>query len=236
MSIQVWAHFFKPEVRNQGEKHFANGDVFLKIKADTQIQAYVKNSSPIRIFFKTSSIASPHFSVSCSCPQFKKGQFCKHIWATLIAVENEFSDFLDSKKEFDRASTEQEKTSTKKELSEAEVLRIQKQSEQKQKLKERQSDYRKTQYQKQKLKTKERKLKQKDPKNDDANLFPDSVQRAVDFFKENGFAFIEPIDPNEVANARKILSRVFHPDKGGTHEEVLTLNANYDILMKWTGN
>ena len=33
--------------------------------------------------------------------------------------------------------------------------------------------------------------------------------------------------------AKKQLSRVFHPDKGGSHEEMVTLNANFDVLMEF---
>lgn len=229
MSIQQWSHFFKPEVRKQGQKHFDDGDVFLKIKADTRIHAYVKSSSPIRIHFSATSIDSSAFNVDCTCPPSAKGQFCKHIWATLLAVEQQHPDFLDSKKEINKIHLEPEA----KKAPTPDDERAQRQADQKEKIKAKQSEYRKEQYQKQKQRLKEKKYG-KLAESEESN-FPPKIQGAVDFFAENGFTFIDPIDPNEVANARKILSRVFHPDKGGTHEEVLILNSNYEILMKWSG-
>ena len=216
--LEQWSHFFKPEVSKQGEKSFAEGDVFLKIKGDTHIHAYVKSSSPIRIHFSSISIASPLFNAACSCSASEKGQFCKHIWATLLAVEQQHPDFLDAKKEIYKTFEEPEVD--------------EKHAAFKEKQKARQAEYRKEQYQKQKQRLKDRKsasVAAEEPG------FPPKVQGAVDFFAENGFHFVDPIDPQDVANAKKVLSKVFHPDKGGTHEEILLLNSNYEILMKWSG-
>lgn len=213
MSVDQWSHFFKPEVLKQGARYVESGEVFLKIAGDTQIQAYVKGSSPIKVFFNASSIASPSFEVDCTCSLSTKGQLCKHIWATLLTVEKQHPDFLDSKKEINKVHKGSEERSKKEQL------------------KAKQSDYRKVQYQKQKLKLQKQKLAKKGVKDLDPG-YPEHIQNALDYFSENGFSFTTPIDPAELANARKTLSRVFHPDKGGTHDEVLLLNKNYEVLLK----
>ncbi len=213
MSVNKWAHFFKPEVLKQGTSYFEAGDVFLKIAGDTQIQAYVKGSSPIKVFFNSSSIASPSFEVDCNCSSSNKGQLCKHIWATLLEVERKHPDFLDSKKELHKIHKESEE------------------NDKKEQLKAKQSDYRKVQYQKQKLKAQKQKFAKRGLKAA-GPVYPEPVQKALTYFSENGFNFTTPIDPEELANARKILARVFHPDKGGTHEEVLLLNQNFELLLE----
>ena len=219
MSVnELWSHFFKPEVRKQGLDSFQDGSVFLQIAGDTQIQAFVKGSSRAKVSFTAESIASPNFTVDCSCPPSSKGQLCKHIWATLLAVEKNHPDFLDSKKELN-------KITRPKELSPA----AEKQNEFKKQRYEVQKQNRKLQVKEKKSAEKERKRKSAEREPD----FPEEVRGAIQFFSVNGFIFSNPIDPSEVMNARKVLSRIFHPDKGGTHEEALLLNENYEILVEW---
>lgn len=213
MSVQKWSHFFKPEVCKQGKAYFEDGDVFLKVAGDTHIQSYVKN---LKVFFTADSIASPSFNVDCSCSAAEKGQLCKHIWATLLAVEKQHPDFLDSKSEVNKVRRESEA------------------SQKKEQMKAKQSDYRKVQYQKQKLKAQKLKLARKDMESSGPN-YPEYIQNALTYFSENGFTLSTPIDPEELANARKTLARVFHPDKGGSHDEALQLNENYEILLEWEG-
>ena len=42
-----------------------------------------------------------------------------------------------------------------------------------------------------------------------------------------------PWDEEALKNAKKKLSRVFHPDIGGSHQESVDLNVNYDILIRF---
>jgi uncharacterized Zn finger protein len=217
-----WSHFFKPEVRKQGFDYFQNDDVFLQIASDTQILAFVKGSSRIKVHLTTESIASTSFNADCSCSSSGKGQLCKHIWATLLAVEKKHPDFLDSKKEV-------HKISQMKPQSRPLHAPSPEQLEKKEKFKAQQSDYRKEQYQKLKQKKKD----QRKGSTQQAATLPENVQIALQFFSENGFPLSTPMSPVDIGNARKILARVFHPDKGGTHAEALLLNENYDILMEW---
>ncbi len=207
---EIWDQFFKPEVRKQGLLCHQKGAVFLQIKADTQIQAFIKGSSRIKVHFVAKSISSPSFDADCTCSASAKERLCQHIWATLLTVQKEFPDFLDSKNEVNKIT--QMKAANPAQVS----------------AKAKQADYRKQQYQKQKQKLKE--LKRGDVAKPE---LPEDVKNAVQFFSENGFTFATPVDHSEITNARKILARVFHPDKGGTHAEALTLNKNYETLMAW---
>ncbi|NJM09449.1 MAG: hypothetical protein HC883_00680 [Bdellovibrionaceae bacterium] len=86
--------------------------------------------------------------------------------------------------------------------------------------------------QRQKERAKEIRREKKQAERGPRFFYPEPVQEALVYFKDNGF----PLDPPELAdlvNAKKILSRVFHPDKGGSHEEAITLNQNYEILLEY---
>jgi uncharacterized Zn finger protein len=255
----LWAHYFKPEVRKAGEDLAGEGAVHISIAGDTQIQAYVRASKSLRVSLTSSSISSPVFQAGCSCPPFSKGQLCKHIWATILAAEEKAPDFFDSKTEVERleatateaagsAKGDRHKSSwsqkpTPKPPTEAQIRS-------QEAFKAKQSEYRKQQYQKQKERLKE---PAKDGKASVGGKFakpekrtskfaaptpqyPEDVQKALDYFADNGFTFEGALDIEALRNARKILARVFHPDKGGTHEEILALNENFDILAEYQGS
>ncbi len=56
------------------------------------------------------------------------------------------------------------------------------------------------------------------------------------YFSENGFELRNSMTKENVSQAMKKLSRIFHPDKGGTHEEFTELNKNAEILTKFSVN
>jgi len=62
--------------------------------------------------------------------------------------------------------------------------------------------------------------------------YPEEVEAALQFFSANGFPFAA-LDLDAVENAKKVLSRVFHPDKGGTHDEILDLNYNFEVIADY---
>ncbi len=254
----LWAHFFKPEVRKAGEDLAGEGAVHLSIVGDTQIQAYVRASKSLRVSLSSSSIGSPVFHAGCSCPPYSKGQFCKHIWATILTAEEKAPDFFDSKTEVERleAASSDVESSMKAEKPKSSWSQkptprppTEAQVRSQEAFKAKQSAYRKQQYQKQKERLKER---AKEGKTSASNQFakpekraskfaapapsyPEDVQKALDYFAENGFTFEGSLEIEALRNARKILARVFHPDKGGTHEEILALNENFDILAEYQG-
>ncbi len=225
-----WEHFFKPEVRKQGAEYFSRGAVSLSIAADTQIQAFVRVSSGAKVSFVSESIASLAFTADCSCSASSKGQFCKHIWATLLKVEESHPDFLDSKSEIEKGSGTSKFSQSKKPVqSEA-------RSQAQEAMKTRQADYRKAQYQKQKQRLKDQKGAQKSSSkfSQPTTTYPADVEAALAYFAENGFPMENAISEESLRNAKRLLSRIFHPDKGGTHEEILTLNQNFDILLEYS--
>lgn len=63
--------------------------------------------------------------------------------------------------------------------------------------------------------------------------YPVSVEEARRYFQANGFEMKQPFELHEIIDAKKQLSRVFHPDKGGSHDEILELNRNFQILSDY---
>ena len=94
--------FFKPEVRKQGEDFIKKNLVVISVGSDTLIEGYVKGSLSARVSFRAESIEDENFYVDCNCSSSSKGQFCKHIWAMLLLIENKHPDFLSSKSNIER--------------------------------------------------------------------------------------------------------------------------------------
>jgi uncharacterized Zn finger protein len=239
---EKWEHFFKPEVRSGGRSYFAKGSVRSSQPSDTEVVAYISGSSSAKITFKSESVSSEVVTVDCSCPASQKGQFCKHIWATLLKIESSHADFLDGKEDIMKASSDSDsETESKsapkprprsqfrpeqKPLSEAQIAS-------QEALKAKQSDYRKQQYQKQKQRFKEQKQAQKKTKLPAVPEYPADVQAALNFFSENGFALEGTLNPESIRLAKKRLSRVFHPDIGGSHGEIVVLNEKAETLIRF---
>lgn len=225
MSIHAWEHFFKPEVRSSGRIFVTKGKVSQSQPSDTEIQTYIRASTSFKVIFKSDSVGSKTLTVDCTCPQSKKGQFCKHIWAALLTVDKENPDFLESKTELQKKiQSSSEPAKTKQSQSQAHA-----DSQAAYKLK--QADYRKEQYQKQKQRLKDQKRSKKNAP--DSAEFPPAVELALKYFLENGFPLRDSLNKASVGTAMKKLARVFHPDVGGSHSEILELNKFADILVKF---
>lgn len=211
---QALEHFFKPEVRNSAIEFIRKNAVVISVGSDTLIEGYVKGSASIKVSLKAETIQSDTFYADCNCPSSKKGQLCKHIWAMLLWTENKYPDFLSSKQNIEKKSSQKNP----------------KQSA----FKAKQDDYKKQQYQKQKLRNKAIKDEKKKSKFAQAKPdYPEDVEKALLFFAENGFPLQIPFEEDALKNAKKKLSRVFHPDIGGSHQESVDLNVNYDILIRF---
>ena len=217
MSVeQTFQKFFKPEARRNGADYFNQNAVILSNKSDTHVQSYIKGVATGRVTFSSTSIESDTFNADCSCPVSSKGQLCKHMWATLLSAEANHPDFLISKIKIEKVS----KVNPKQDLYKA-----------------KQAEYQKLQYQKQKLRAKKMKLEKENKKlQEGAPKLPNHAESALLFFAENGFPIDRPIRKEALNNARKKLARVFHPDVGGSHEETVILNKNYDILISFINN
>lgn len=221
MSIEdTFGSLFKPELKSSGRKLVSQDKVSLSIAADTQIQAYVRVSPALKVTFKSDDITSPSFTTECNCPVAKKSRFCKHIWATLVAVEENFPDFLNGKVEIEVPNT----TATT-------SAQTAKQNAYQESAKERASAYRKEAYQKQKTWAKEKKRSRHDAPAE--SQYTVNVQAAMAYFSSNGFAMDEGPSPEVFTEAKRKLSRLFHPDRGGSHDEAVELNQHCDVLDKF---
>ncbi len=202
--------------------------------SDTEVQAYIRGTTPFKITLKSPSVGSNLISADCTCPAAKKGNLCKHIWATLLKTESDYPDFLDGKKEIEKAVSHVNKNSSPNTKSSySTVDKIKQPSSSVTLMAARQAEYRKIQYQKQKLRAQEFKKNKKTNKTEAVAEPPRLVRQALYFFADNGFNLELPLDAQSVAAAKKKLSRVFHPDAGGTHDEILRLNANSEILIAY---
>ena len=207
-------HFFKPEVRSRGDEFLASDAVFISIGSDTRIEAYIRGSGAAKVTFKALSIESETFFADCNCSSSAKVQLCRHIWAVILKVEEKNPDFLSSKADIQKQAPEE--------------------NPQKMAMKVKQSDYKKQQYEKQKARGKAiRAEKKKALRPEDQPIYPEDVSHAIKFFLENGFAFELPFQEEQIRNAKKKLSRIFHPDIGGSHQESVDLNVNYDVLIRY---
>lgn len=232
MSVENWEHFFKPEVRSSGQSLFTQGKVSLSQPSDTEIVAFIRISSPLKVSLKSKSVSSATVYADCNCPAGKKDLFCKHIWAALLATEAKTPEFFEDKTEIEKMSSTAFTAPTAKAKPTAQASAYEeKQAAYKAQQKEKQALYRKIQYQKQKLRVNTLKMNKKGvPVQPE---FPSDIEKALSFFSQNGFELRESMNKEIVASAKKKLARIFHPDRGGTHEEILELNSNSDILTKF---
>ncbi len=229
MSVDSWEHFFKPEVRSSGRTLFSQGKVSISQPSDTEIVAYIRVSSSFKVVLKSPSMSSQIITTDCNCPAGKKGLFCKHIWAALLAAEAKNSDFFDSKTELEKSvSKPKVKEATK--LNDQSQARAQEHEVKKAAYKEKQDLYRKIQYQKQKLRQQDYKLKKGQPQEVE---FPNDVGRALTYFSVNGIELKNSMSKESISSAKKTLARVFHPDSGGSHEEIVELNKFAEILSDY---
>ena len=195
--------------------------------SDTEVQLFVRGATATRVLFKSASISSSLVTVYCSCSSFAKGQFCRHIWAGLLKAQKSYPDFFEGKTEIEKAEvikTQAVKSGYKTSESQIQIQQI---------LKKKQSEYQKLQYLKLKQYKKNEKNKLKKPEKNLQDL-PIAVRQAIHYFSENGFTLGHPIDRTELGLAKKKLARVFHPDIGGSHKEILELNKFYEILSAFS--
>ena len=220
MSIEdTFGSLFKPEVKSSGRKLVSLEKISLSTQSDTLIQAIIKVAPPFRVKLSTEEISSPTFSVECSCPAARKNRFCKHVWATLLYVEENYPDFLSEKRDIENLNTSAEP-------------KIDKQSAFKESAKLRASEHRKEQYQKQKARVKEKKREQKGThQSNSLQSYSPEIEAALAYFSQNGFPMPSGPTKEIIVEAKRKLSRLFHPDKGGTHEESVELNKNCEVLL-----
>lgn len=227
---QTFAEYFKPEVQKRGREDFLKGLAFVTGSSDIHIEGLVRGMPPLRVTFHADSIASPIFKATCTCSTAIRGGFCKHMWTLLLTVEKKHPDFLSSKTSIEKNDRRTEKPKPQNRSPEAEARAAQ--------FKEKQSQFKKQQYEKQKVWAKEmrRQKKAKIQQSEEPRArerYPGDVEAALEFFTKNGFAMEDLPSAETLKLARKHLSRVFHPDRGGTHEEATALGNHYETLSRF---
>ncbi len=249
-AVDDFANSFKPEARSAGSSLAGKGLVRLSRPSDLEISAYIKASTSIKVSIQTESFESTNLSSQCNCPIGKKGQLCKHIWAVLLQVKESQADFLNGKKEIAASSPQDAGLDLNKSRSkfkpqastQAAAARpiSASQTEFLDQLKKKQGDHRKQQYQKQKQRIKEMKQgkgkekgKNKTSKLHQVPQLPEEVEKALGYFSENGFPLESSFVIKDIRTAKKKLSQIFHPDVGGSHDEIVTLNDHFEVLIQF---
>jgi uncharacterized Zn finger protein len=229
---------FKPEVRSSGQKLFAQEKVTLSNGSDTGVQAYVRSTPSFKVRFSSETIASEQFNADCSCPASKKGQFCKHIWAVLLCAQEKYPDFFSAKSVINQVSAAPETVAeTQPTLkTERETARAELRSAYQASAKVRAAEYRKEQYQRMKARAKEHKRGSADAAGTPSKLrsvFTPELEAALKYFSENGFPMASGPAEDILLEAKRKLSRVFHPDKGGSTEEMVELNRHCEVVEQF---
>ena len=201
--------FFGSTERSKGADLFRKDLVVISSASDTDVRAFVKGSSSCRVVLQAEEVDAPAFTSTCSCPQGRKGDLCKHIWSVLLKLEENGADFLNGKVEAVEPGKKANLVDQTRQLKQAE--------------------YKTQQREKVKARNKEIGQRKKREERGPRFTYPAPVQESLDFFASHGFP-LDDLDMAALMNARKLLSRVFHPDKGGSHEEVLEMNAHFDVL------
>lgn len=214
------SQYFKAETQTAGIKLFKQEKVRIVTHSDIQVQCQIQAFSSVKVLLKSEHIESSIIKASCTCKDGLKMKFCVHIWASLLFLEKINSDFLANK--FSLELLEQ--------ISKQSPAKIQKNQAANELVKEKARAFRKEQYQKQKM------LKKSQKNSEDQSsqiIHPIDIQAALKYFESNGFPMIDGPSEDILTKAKKQLSRIFHPDKGGTHAETIELNQNYDLLLSF---
>ena len=212
---------FKPEERHRGADLVYKEAVVLASTSDTTVRAFIKT---IKVSLQAEGVETTQFQASCSCPLARKGTACKHIWAVLLKLEEKNCDFLNSKQILEINSSGSNNSGAGGPAPEKAAA-----------AKQRQADYRKQQYDKQKARAKDYRRARRGLPSEGAGVDhePPLVAEARAYFVKNGFFENEPLSLEPLLNAKRLLSRVFHPDKGGSHEETVELNRHFEHLRDY---
>src|SRR5215813_11840365 len=81
--ITQFSSDFSSAVRSRGSDYFQEGRVKITDGSAWEVNARVRGS---RLYNVELAIESSKFHVHCDCPAFAN-EPCKHIWATILAVE-----------------------------------------------------------------------------------------------------------------------------------------------------
>src|SRR5215471_595953 len=75
-----------PGVRNRGKSYYDDGFVQIHRGSDNRVEAAVYGTVPYRVRIR---INDQKVAVVCNCPYYETEGICKHVWATLLAAEED---------------------------------------------------------------------------------------------------------------------------------------------------
>ncbi|MDX1982370.1 MAG: SNF2-related protein [Bryobacteraceae bacterium] len=82
----VLAQFFSRDVRERGQALYASGAVQIAKGTAAEVTGFVKGT---REYFVSIEVNKGVVEVYCECPHFEGGETCKHLWATVLAADNQ---------------------------------------------------------------------------------------------------------------------------------------------------
>ncbi len=83
---------FLPIIRYRGKKYAKEGRVQLLHISDNFIKSRIRGSVFYKVSIDLGEKEKGAVRIGCTCPFFRQGIPCKHIWATIVAAENYFKE------------------------------------------------------------------------------------------------------------------------------------------------
>jgi len=88
---QRFSYDFSQVIRDRGKNYHRQGRVALHEIAEEYVIARVTGTSLYHVRVDWSwTVATDAVHVACTCPYFRRGEFCKHLWATLLHLDGEY--------------------------------------------------------------------------------------------------------------------------------------------------
>ena len=80
-----WKRLFSAEIRRRGRQYQTEGRVeLIEPEPGQTVRAHVQGNEVYTVALGSADDAT---AASCTCPHFKRGAYCKHLWATLLEVQ-----------------------------------------------------------------------------------------------------------------------------------------------------
>ena len=97
---------FLPIIRHRGNRYAKEGRVSLEKINSRAIKAKVRGSVFYRVFVDLKEKDKGTVRIGCTCPFFKQGIPCKHIWASIVEAEGYYRQHEEEVKESSRSVLE----------------------------------------------------------------------------------------------------------------------------------
>ncbi|NDY41605.1 DEAD/DEAH box helicase [Dissulfurirhabdus thermomarina] len=78
---------FLPVIRGRGERYAREGRVHLERVSPAEIRGVVQGERDYAVWAKRDPLAPLAVDLGCTCPFFRQGFFCKHLWAALLEAD-----------------------------------------------------------------------------------------------------------------------------------------------------